>query len=65
MAVPLLLNVYHSGAKAMGEFLRSIGTAIVGDKNLPFEGQIGERLSSLAYAGGESLGLVQAGHENC
>jgi hypothetical protein len=58
MAVPLLLDVHHSGAEATGEFLGAIGTAIVGDKNLPFDGQIGERLFSRTDAGGEGFGLV-------
>ena len=65
MAVPLLSNIHYSGTKAAGEFLLSIGTAIVGDQNLPLDGEISERLLSLTDARGEGLGLVQAWHEDC
>jgi methylmalonyl-CoA mutase cobalamin-binding subunit len=64
MAVPLLLDIHHSGAKATSEFLRSIGAPIVRNENLSSDGQIMERLMSFAYAGSEGLGLVQAGHQN-
>src|SRR5690606_336725 len=64
VAVPLLGDVHHPGARVTGELLRPVGAAVVGDHDLAVDPVPLHEVDGLAHARGNGLGLVEARHYN-
>ena len=62
VAIALFLNVHHPGAQAAGDFLRTVGAAIVGDYNFAADVMLAQGLLRLFYAGAQRFGFVEARH---
>jgi len=63
-AVPLLRDLDDARAGLLGERLRAVGAAVVGDEDLARGAGVREAGERGAYAGGDRLRLVEARHEH-
>ena len=63
-AISAVSDMNHAGAVRRGDRRRAIAAAIVSDHNLACEAAAGEEAACFAYTCRQSLGFIQARHQN-